>query len=386
MKKKTLRIRKKTLHKRKKTLRKRKKTIGGGNILIDVTSADAEYNDRFIVKRVEKTEPLEDTLIITDTKYNNNYIYKYDSFMKMPYILFKDDTKYFIYIITADAPYMNPINMDPRPALKPPTKKFIEQNINLPENKQTFFKFNIKVVKLLKLINLARAQDKIMELNHLLQLKCNNLLSLKLDFFYNMTGEVSNFDTAPSDIILCLYYADNCIASISLKFKEDTLTLYSKTHERFEGNKFNKLLRAIVIMFGGLITYDSQPFKTIKSYAINPISAWLLISNYKVTFDEDFMSYMQDQSIDMEMIKSYMKDDNNITIYVDLDENQAKAEKIFSELLSTSMDDKEIKKQIKCPAAKKTSPPSKKTPSKTSPPSKKTSPKTSHPSKKKQSG
>jgi len=367
--KKTLHKRKKTSHKRKRTLRKRKNTIGGGNILIDATSADAEYNDRFVAQRVEKTEPLEDTLIITDTKYNNNYIYKYDSFMKMPYILFKDDTKYFIYLTTADAPYMNPINMDTY--IKPPTKKFIEQNINLPENKQTFFKFNIKVVKLLKLINLARAQDKIMELNQLLQVKCNNLLSLKLDFFYNMTGEVSNFDTAPSDIILCLYYHDNCIASISLKFKDDTLTLYSKTHERFEGNKFNKLLRAIVIMFGGLITHDSQPFKTIKSYAINPISAWLLISNYNVTFDEEFMNYMQDNSIDMEMIKNYMREGNNITIYVDLDENQAKAEKIFSELLSTSMDEKEIKKQIKCPLAKKTSSPLMK---ETSPLRKETSP------------
>ena len=351
--------RKKALRTKKKTLRIKKKIIGGGNILVDDSSSDAEYNDRFKIKRVKGSKPLEDTLIITDTKYDNNYIYKYDVFIKMPYIIFKDDTKWFIYLITEASPYMNPINMDA--SIKPPAKKFIEQNIKLPENKQTFFKFNIKVVKLLKLINLTKASDKITELNQLLKVKCNNLLSFKLDFFYNMTGEVSNFDTAPSDIILCLYYADNCIASISLKFKEDTLTLYSKTNERFEGNKFNKLLRAIVIMIGGSITYDFQPFKTIKSYAINPVSAWLLISNYNVTFDEDFMNYMQDRTTDMSMIKSYMKDDNNITIYVDLDENQAKAEKILSELLSTSMDETEIKKQIKCPVAKKTSSLKKKT-------------------------
>ena len=173
--------RKKALRTKKKTLRIKKKIIGGGNILVDDSSSDAEYNDRFKIKRVKGSKPLEDTLIITDTKYDNNYIYKYDVFIKMPYIIFKDDTKWFIYLITEASPYMNPINMDA--SIKPPAKKFIEQNIKLPENKQTFFKFNIKVVKLLKLINLTKASDKITELNQLLKVKCNNLLSFKLDFF-----------------------------------------------------------------------------------------------------------------------------------------------------------------------------------------------------------
>ena len=345
----------KKTYKRKKTLRryrKYKKIIGGGvdDILIDDSSIDnKEYNDRFKTKREENM------IIITDTKYDNNYIYKYDVFIKSPYILFNDDTKWFIYLINSEYPYINPVDM--KTPLIPPTKKFIEGNIILPEKKQTFFKFNIKVVKIIKSISLTRAQDKITELNQLLKVKCNNLLSFKLDYLYNMTGQISKFNTFPSDIILCLYYDENCISSISLKFTDNnnSLALYSKTNELFEGNKFNKLLRAVVVMIGGLIIYDSQPFKTINSYAINPISAWLLISNYDVTLDEEFMDYTQtqDKNIDMEMIKNYMKEGINISVYLDIKKNQQKAKKILDELMSTSIDEKEIKKQMKCPVSMK---------------------------------
>ena len=87
------------------------------------------------------------------------------------------------------------------------------------------------------------------------------------------------------NLILCLYYNENCISSIILIYKdEDTIGIDSNTYNNYQGNKYNTLLRAIVVILSSYIICNSKNISKISSNAINPISAWLLISNFDVTY------------------------------------------------------------------------------------------------------
>ena len=70
-------------------------------------------------------------------------------------------------------------------------------------------------------------------------------------------------------LILCLYHNDKCISSITLKNKDkSTIEIDSRTND-----KYNTLLRAIVVMISSYIICNGEQIKKIYSIAANPISA-----------------------------------------------------------------------------------------------------------------
>ena len=134
-------------------------------------------------------------------------------------------------------------------------------------------------------VNLSGISREIERLNIELHKKCKNL-NLKLDNYYNLDGEITLYNEIYKDnLVLCLYYNENCISSIILKYKdENTIEIDSITDDAYQGNKYNTLLRAIVIMLLSHIKCNSKQITKLYSTAANPISAWLLISNFDTTY------------------------------------------------------------------------------------------------------
>ena len=158
------------------------------------------------------------------------------------------------------------------------------------------------------LLFLRDAQTKITELNGHLQKKCPNL-RLRLDFVKNLSGTVTRYSrvvgpttrTRGKRLILCLYKDDSkCISSIEMNvFFGNEFTINSRTDKEEEGKKYNKMLRAVVMLVGGLIPGINH----LHSVAENPISAWLLIHNFQVEYDtignDDFFNYLRNGNMDI---------------------------------------------------------------------------------------
>jgi hypothetical protein len=148
---------------------------------------------------------------------------------------------------------------------------------------------------------------KISELNSLLNIKCNNL-SLSLNYIYNSPNNrsITVFDNNEIDkLLLCLNNNYGCISSILFDVREHIddsdysfdsddssreleLSLSSKTKEKFEGKKYNKFLRAVVVLICPLLQ-----IRYIASFAINPISAYLLMTHFNAVPDQKFIRFMK---------------------------------------------------------------------------------------------
>lgn len=160
-------------------------------------------------------------------------------------------------------------------------------------------------------LNIIEAKSKLEELNNLLQEKCKDL-SLTLDYYNDMEkygitdisafnnkedkdkeedeDKDNNFLKDQNSAILCLNYQNSCISSLVLGMNtemgdDDEIEIASKTNSNYEGRKFNKLLRAVIIIIGGSIKSPSgTPIEFIFSKAENPVSAFLMINTFKDKF------------------------------------------------------------------------------------------------------
>ena len=140
------------------------------------------------------------------------------------------------------------------------------------------------------------------QLNTLLQQKCPNL-SLNINH--------TNYNS----LRLCLIYKTECISKIELEYNDidKTMTIDSDTNREYEGNKYNKFLRSAVILISTLIVCaNEQKINLIRSVAINPISAWLLISNFQTTYtdvddDEDEQGVFNNEKYDELLFKNKLK-------------------------------------------------------------------------------
>ena len=150
-------------------------------------------------------------------------------------------------------------------------------------------------------LDLTVAQTKIIELNKLLRQKCPTL-HLQFDFVKHLPGTLTRYTTVVGPttrargarLLLCLYKGNQCISSIEINlFFHGEITINSRTERQEEGKKYNKMLRAVVMMVGGLIPGITK----LHSVAENPISAWLLVDNFQVEYphigNQDFFDYLR---------------------------------------------------------------------------------------------
>lgn len=262
-------------------------------------------------------------------------------------------------------------------------------------------------------INISKALIRLNELNRMLQSRCPTL-DLKLNYLIQQPGIVSTFYTE-NLLTLCLYNQNNCISSIMCKLENfpefglndedydherpipNSFEISSETNPSMQGRKFNKLLRAVLIIISKYITISKQretilpsintlpnPFSNgsssqkvlppllssiplrvlndegihieyILSQAINPKSAWLSINYYNAEIVErDFINYIQGverkqnrkiDKISRILIEDYMKDRRDINTKIQLtDVNINKAMNEFETILNSN----DINELIKC--------------------------------------
>lgn len=148
-----------------------------------------------------------------------------------------------------------------------------------------WFRDNIKNFKFITLdrliclepIDLIPAKRYIRGLNK--KLNCSEYnLGINYVFYLKDYTNITAFDYRSDSIILCIFKEQKCISSIVFEIDDNIISIDSKTHSDYEGRKMNKLLRAISIMIAPKLVPN---VKYIKSVAINPISAHLMLKYFK---------------------------------------------------------------------------------------------------------
>jgi hypothetical protein len=204
-------------------------------------------------------------------------------------------------------------------------------------------------------IDLGPAQSEIVTLNRVLESKCPNL-TFKLKPFHEFTEQVTRYSETGHVCIGCKFYEtlilalctkpdEKCVSTIELVISPTgEVLINSKTDTAEEGKKYNKVLRSILFIIASKISAA----RYIKSIAINPVSAWLLLkySNAIVESGDDFEKFLEDNNhtlehINQDIIKEYYTEKNRkINLIVQFSEALSKkSREEFDEI---------IKDQIKC--------------------------------------
>lgn len=201
-------------------------------------------------------------------------------------------------------------------------------------------------------LDLSNAKKKIEELNVILTQTCpdfylrinyiasfppNSNILLFSTFFSHY---LNSFYTFPN-IVLCLFTGNDCVSSITIDSNHalHELSIDSKTNLRYEGRKFNKLLRAVAI----IISKEIYPtIDTLSSFATNRVSAFIMIKNFNAyTLDLDRKKIIgKPASVDIDdfVVGRLLK------TYVELnDDNIENAKSVFMDIVQTKNKDKRIK-------------------------------------------
>ena len=170
--------------------------------------------------------------------------------------------------------------------------------------------------------------DIVEELNQKIQNKCNQL---KLDVKQQMIDNISS-------LLVCLYYEDICISQITLNFLRSInyMEISSKTLDEYTLRKYNKLLRAIIILLSNHIKIGDRPLEYIKSDVVNYISAWTLNKEYQITYNDKKYDELFKQNDDKSLFKElYDNITDELIITINIKNNLIKAKETINKLVST---------------------------------------------------
>lgn len=239
--------------------------------------------------------------------------------------------------------------------------EWIKEIINKIDNENIFEKletYNIKsyIIKNTKSINMPNVDIYIDELNIELQLKCKKL-KLQFGFKNQLSGEITQYEDTDDFPLLCLYYNEKCISSISLYYNynnTNTIEILSRTHESYYNKKYNKLLRAITILICNKIYFCNSLIKQIMSHPNSPISAWTLKNEYSITHNLDKIKENNNRNLfnitdKDKFFKTFIKIEETypLIININIKENLERAQQLFDNLVS-SLPEK-LPKSIICP-------------------------------------
>ena len=156
------------------------------------------------------------------------------------------------------------------------------------------------------------------------------------------------FSNGPYSLVLCLYYGElHCISSITIKIIGEELSIDSKTTPGYEARKYNILLRSIIIIISNYLSTD---IKYIKSIAITPASAYILMQHfggklydgYYSFGNEKFLEFSEKNGMSLynhdtdykKLFKLYEDKYSILTIAIELNpKNVQKADQTFQDIL-----------------------------------------------------
>lgn len=319
-------------------------------------------------------------VIIDNNKQITNIISDIDLSYKFYVFLFDTNKPYVYYIDLEDTNYkFKPINnISEINKLLVSEKKMekirqisINDTIDINEKIDELDEYDANI----ELINLTKQQKEqfnfdaeevttlLNDLNSKLKEKCPNL-EFKIDYLSEHSDILSVFSTRVNDLTICLYHDNMCVSSITLsptiwppiieEYKDSDdednhsgvsiednekvmngFEISSRTHPLYDRRKFNKLLRATIIILSNVLTNNKNKIEYIVSEAINPISAWLLIKYYDVDFDNEFKNYLKSNKMNIsditqDVLKQYMQNERSI-INITIEINPINVEKAYEE-------------------------------------------------------
>lgn len=131
-------------------------------------------------------------------------------------------------------------------------------------------------------------------------------------------------------LVLCLFAGSDCVSSITMKIKKSELTIDSRTNTRYEGRKFNTLLRAVAIMISKSLNADAE---RLVSTALNIVSTMLMIKRFNAVSEGGNLN-KDTPNID-KIIKEYFEGRGGMETHVELNEdNTANATTVFHETIA----------------------------------------------------
>jgi hypothetical protein len=194
-------------------------------------------------------------------------------------------------------------------------------------------------------------------LNKLLQVYCP---SLRMNCQHIQKHEKNTeFEHSSDKLLVCLHINEQCVSHIMLGYKasESAFLLYSGTHTDYYNRKYNTMLRAVVIMLCRVIVCPNDTrIKMLQSWAVNEISAKIMISTYNTNvkyetdanIHEQFIQNNGELQIEMEL------DNDNFAIAVGIfaslinDKNDAVKNTLLTYLELTSITTKKKMDQLQC--------------------------------------
>jgi hypothetical protein len=175
-------------------------------------------------------------------------------------------------------------------------------------------------------VDASGTTDVLAELNRKIRDKCSTMY-VKIGNLYDMANvpgsRVASFYHNKPYLTLCLYHDADCVSSVQLQFSVpiypdqttavddwiyefdtrapapgdadatdaptrrvagQSFEINSETMAAYQGNRYNKLLRAVTLLLAPSIQINGRRLDTLISRPVNPISAYTLISAYRFTF------------------------------------------------------------------------------------------------------
>lgn len=283
---------------------------------------------------------------------NSGYIYKGKKFLEIfdierntRYLCILNQNYYYINYNTGKVNEVFVLNKDykleeDKDIIMDLNNKVKKSNIYLKRNKIIYL--NLSDIKVCLNSDLTNMNKELEGINKKLNKKCPEL-NIKFEDYTPI--KVSNIKTSRiiDDVyLLCMYYNKKCISHIELYYHniQGVLEFRSYTENKYEGKKYNKLLRSLIIILTALIVCKKHKFKFLYSQAINPISAWLLINNFNTILYSKHKNLQKvlktktDLKLKKWIFNTYKKK-NYIDIYMELNKNNVKlANKLLDKLLS----------------------------------------------------
>lgn len=210
-----------------------------------------------------------------------------------------------------------------------------EINRNNPHNfaviRQTMSLRNPPIV-----VDLKPAKFIIEQLNGELQKTCPDfylnidyITSFPQDSTASLYSDVMLNSYFQPPLVLCLFTGNDCVSSLTLKVRESELTIDSRTNERYEGRKFNTLLRAVAIIISKSLNAGAE---RLVSSALNIVSIILMIKRFNAVSEGGDIS-KDTPKID-KIIKDYFEHRGGMETHVELnEENIANATTVFHETI-----------------------------------------------------
>lgn len=224
--------------------------------------------------------------------------------------------------------------------IKPPEwEKTRKELVKYLDHIPNFIYLRENEIKCQQFRELNETKALIEQLNELLHQTCPGY-SLNIDYIFRLRdpSTVSTF-SSPFDantLLLCLFNGNNCVSSLELDIDTNLyqhISISSKTNKLYEKRKYNKLLRAVIIIIAKTI---DPVIKIIVSEAVNSISAYLMLHSFNAVYKNRETNKILDRDSTFDEIKAEMesREDESIVSRVELtDENIENAHRIFERII-----------------------------------------------------